>query len=60
MHWPLLEVRRLGVVSYADSIALQSELVTARQTGRVSDVLLLLENSAGMGNHNGSFRVMDK
>jgi len=44
MHRPLLEVRRLGVVSYADSIALQSELVTARQTGRVSDVLLLLEH----------------
>ena len=41
---PPLEVRRLGVVSYAAALDLQRELVTARQAGRVSDVLLLLEH----------------
>ena len=39
-----LEVRRLGVVPYADGLALQQELVTARKAGEIPDQLLLLEH----------------
>jgi lipoyl(octanoyl) transferase len=39
-----LEVRRLGVVSYADALALQRALVDDRQRGRIGDVLLLVEH----------------
>jgi lipoyl(octanoyl) transferase len=39
-----LEVRRLGVVSYADGLALQRALVDDRQRGRIGDVLLLVEH----------------
>src|SRR5688572_2505763 len=39
-----LEVRRLGVVPYADGLALQQELVTARKAGAIPDQLLLLEH----------------
>lgn len=39
-----LEVRRLGRVSYAAGLSLQAELVAARQSGLVGDVLLLLEH----------------
>jgi lipoyl(octanoyl) transferase len=39
-----LEVRRLGVVSYADALDLQRALVDDRQRGRIGDVLLLLEH----------------
>ena len=38
------EVRRLGVVPYAEALALQKELVEERREGRVGDVLLLLEH----------------
>ena len=38
------EVRRLGVVPYAEALALQKELVEDRREGRVGDVLLLLEH----------------
>jgi lipoyl(octanoyl) transferase len=37
-------VRRLGVVPYADGLALQRALVEERQQNRVGDVLLLLEH----------------
>lgn len=40
---PLL-VRRLGVVSYADGLRLQEELVTKRAAGEVEDHLLLLQH----------------
>jgi lipoyl(octanoyl) transferase len=39
-----LDVRRLGVVSYAEALALQRALVEDRKAGRISDVLLLLEH----------------
>src|SRR5688572_32527077 len=39
-----LEVRRLGVVSYADALQLQRALVEERRADRVPDLLLLLEH----------------
>ena len=40
----LLEVRRLGVVPYAEGLAIQQELVEARKSGRIPDQLLLLQH----------------
>jgi lipoyl(octanoyl) transferase len=39
-----LEVRRLGLVPYADAVALQAELVARRRAGEIPDQLLLLEH----------------
>jgi lipoyl(octanoyl) transferase len=39
-----IDVRRLGVVPYAEGLALQRALVEERQNNRVDDVLLLLEH----------------
>lgn len=39
-----LAVRRLGLVPYADALALQRSLVVDRQAGRIPDQLLLLEH----------------
>jgi lipoyl(octanoyl) transferase len=39
-----VEVRRLGVVSYADALALQQALVEDRKAGRIPDQLLLLQH----------------
>jgi lipoyl(octanoyl) transferase len=39
-----LDVRRLGLIHYADALALQRSLVTERQAGRVGDLLLLVEH----------------
>ena len=39
-----LEVRRLGVISYADGLELQTQLVEQRKRGEISDQLLLLEH----------------
>jgi lipoyl(octanoyl) transferase len=39
-----LEVRRLGLVSYAEALALQQSLVADRQAGRIADTLLLLQH----------------
>jgi len=39
-----IEVRRLGVVPYADALALQRSLVEDRRAGRVGDLLLLVEH----------------
>lgn len=39
-----LEVRRLGVVAYADALTLQRALVEERRAGRVGDLLLLVEH----------------
>ena len=39
-----LEVRRLGVVSYADGLELQARLVEQRRAGAIPDQLLLLEH----------------
>jgi lipoyl(octanoyl) transferase len=39
-----LDVRHLGIVSYADGLALQAELVQQRRTGTIPDTLLLLQH----------------
>ena len=39
-----LEVRRLGVISYADGLELQKTLVEQRKAGEIPDQLLLLEH----------------
>ena len=39
-----LEVRRLGIVPYADALATQRALVEERKAGRVDDLLLLLQH----------------
>jgi lipoyl(octanoyl) transferase len=39
-----LEVRRLGVVPYADALALQRALVEERRANRVPDLLILLQH----------------
>jgi lipoyl(octanoyl) transferase len=41
---PEVEVRRLGVVPYAEALALQRELVEERRAGRIGDLLLLVEH----------------
>lgn len=39
-----LDVRHLGVVSYADGLALQADLVHQRRAGTIPDTLLLLQH----------------
>jgi lipoyl(octanoyl) transferase len=39
-----MEVKQLGLVPYADALALQNELVERRRAGDVADQLLLLEH----------------
>ena len=39
-----VEVRRLGLILYADALALQRELVEERREGRIGDLLLLVEH----------------
>ena len=39
-----LEVRRLGLVPYADALALQRALVEERRAGAIADLLLLVEH----------------
>jgi lipoyl(octanoyl) transferase len=39
-----LEVRRLGLVSYGESLELQKALIDERRAGRVPDLLLLLQH----------------
>src|SRR3954454_15391031 len=39
-----LEVRRLGVVPYAEALAMQRALVEERKADRVPDLLLLLQH----------------
>jgi lipoyl(octanoyl) transferase len=41
---PPVDVRRLGLVSYGDALALQQSLVEERRDGRVGDTLLLLQH----------------
>jgi lipoyl(octanoyl) transferase len=41
-----LEVRRLGVVRYAEALTLQQALVEARRAGSIPDTLLLLQHPA--------------
>src|SRR5438034_8144654 len=39
-----LDIRRLGLMPYADALALQRSLVEERRAGRVGDLLLLVEH----------------
>jgi lipoyl(octanoyl) transferase len=39
-----IQVRRLGLISYGDALAMQRALVEERRAGRVPDLLLLLEH----------------
>lgn len=39
-----IHVRRLGVLPYADALALQQQLVEDRRAGRIEDTLLLLQH----------------
>jgi lipoyl(octanoyl) transferase len=39
-----IEIRRLGIVAYAEALALQRALVEDRRAGRIDDVLLLVEH----------------
>ena len=39
-----LDVRHLGVVSYADGLALQADLVQQRRDAAIPDTLLLLQH----------------
>src|SRR2546422_4204940 len=39
-----IEIRRLGIVAYAEALTLQRALVEDRRAGRVGDVLLLVEH----------------
>ena len=39
-----IEVRRLGLIPYADALALQRTLVEDRRAGRVGDLLLFAEH----------------
>ena len=41
---PEVEVRRLGLIPYADALALQRDLVEERRAGRIGDLLLLVEH----------------
>src|SRR5438477_1350274 len=41
---PAADVRRLGMMPYADALALQKELVEERRQGRIGDILLLVEH----------------
>ncbi len=57
-----LEVRRLGLVAYADALALQRALVDDRQRNRVPDVLLLVQHphvlTLGVRNDGGRRHVL--
>jgi lipoyl(octanoyl) transferase len=56
-----LDVRRLGLIAYADALALQNELVARRREGLVPDTLLLLEHphviTLGSGAHEENVLV---
>src|SRR5262245_63499590 len=41
---PSLEIRRLGLLPYAEALALQRDLVEQRRSGAVGDLLLLVEH----------------
>src|SRR5215218_5383846 len=57
----LLDVRRLGLVPYAEALALQQALVRQRRAGEVPDTLLLLEHphviTLGTGSHQENILI---
>jgi lipoyl(octanoyl) transferase len=56
-----MEVRRLGLFTYGDALALQAELVKQRRAGEIPDTLLLLEHphviTLGSGSHDENVLV---
>jgi lipoyl(octanoyl) transferase len=56
-----LDVRRLGLISYADALELQADLVARRRAGEIPDTLLLLEHphviTLGSGAHEENVLV---
>ncbi|HEX2078656.1 MAG TPA: lipoyl(octanoyl) transferase LipB [Longimicrobium sp.] len=56
-----MQVRRLGVISYGDALALQEQLVRQRRAGEIPDTLLLLEHphviTLGSGSHDENVLV---
>jgi lipoyl(octanoyl) transferase len=56
-----LEVRRIGLVRYADALEVQAELVKQRRAGEVPDTLLLLQHphviTLGSGSHEENVLV---
>lgn len=56
-----MQVRRLGLVTYGDALALQAELVKQRRAGEIPDTLLLLEHphviTLGSGSHEENVLV---
>ena len=56
-----IEVRRLGLITYGDALALQAELVKQRRAGEIPDTLLLLEHphviTLGSGSHDENVLV---
>ena len=57
----LMQVRRLGLVSYGDALELQAELVRQRRADEIPDTLLLLEHphviTLGSGSHDENVLV---
>lgn len=58
----VLEVRRLGLVRYAEALAMQRALVEERRADRVPDLLLLLEHppviTLGVRTHGGRANIL--
>jgi lipoyl(octanoyl) transferase len=56
-----MQVRRLGLISYGDALALQEQLVRQRRAGEIPDTLLLLEHphviTLGSGSHDENVLV---
>jgi lipoyl(octanoyl) transferase len=56
-----MQVRRLGLISYGDALALQEQLVRQRRAGEIPDTLLLLEHphviTLGSGSHGENVLV---
>ena len=56
-----MDVRRLGLISYGDALALQEQLVKQRRAGECPDTLLLLEHphviTLGSGSHDENVLV---
>ena len=59
-----IEIRRLGLLPYAEGIELQAELVRQRRDGAIPDTLLLLEHphviTLGSGSHPENVLVGDE
>ena len=58
----MIDVRRLGLISYGEALTLQRELVEERRAGRVPDLLILLQHppviTVGVKGDGGRSNVM--